>query len=338
MIPRTPKRSVGHDLPPMSTLLPDAGIPYHRLGRGSKTRWWRPLVGTLAVLILFLVVAVGLTVAVYAIYEPDLHRGASTFAQAWELGLWLAAIAIAIPATMLVARCIDRRPAGSLSSVAGAIRWRWLGTCTGVAAAAYAVLIAASVGIDPLGDVDVPLVVAVFAVSVAFVPMQAAGEEYLFRGYFAQAVGSYVRNPWIPALLISLLFGLAHGSLSEQGGGWALIDRFVFGLVAAWLTIRTGGLEAAIALHAIGNIFGITATAAYGELLDYLVGPEQRAEAWEVLLDIAVMVGIALVLARVARRRGIATHRREDSDPSGAVSEDLVLPENPLSDRTRATV
>ncbi len=68
------------------------------------------------------------------------------------------------------------------------------------------------------------------------------------------------------------------------------------------LTIRTGGLEAAIALHAIGNVVGVTALGAYDELDDY-VGPEAVVKAWEAALDIAIVTATALVLARLARRR-----------------------------------
>ncbi|WP_203798122.1 CPBP family intramembrane glutamic endopeptidase [Actinoplanes couchii] len=55
-------------------------------------------------------------------------------------------------------------------------------------------------------------------------------------------------------LLSSLLFGLAHG----LGSPWLLADTILFGLVTAFLTIRTGGLEAAIALHVVNNLAGFT--------------------------------------------------------------------------------
>ncbi len=69
------------------------------------------------------------------------------------------------------------------------------------------------------------------------------------------------------------------------------------------LTIRTGALEAAIALHAVGNVVGVTALGAYAELDDYVVVPEAVVEAWAAALDIAIVTATALVLARLARRR-----------------------------------
>ncbi|MET9522895.1 CPBP family intramembrane glutamic endopeptidase [Streptomyces coeruleorubidus] len=44
----------------------------------------------------------------------------------------------------------------------------------------------------------------------------------------------------------AVLFAAAHG----WGTKWGFIGLLVFGGVCGWLTIRTGGLEAAVALHA----------------------------------------------------------------------------------------
>ena len=55
--------------------------------------------------------------------------------------------------------------------------------------------------------------------------------------------------------LTALLFALAHGLQNFP----LFFDRFMFGLIAAWLVIRTGGLEAGIALHVLNNFlaFGL---------------------------------------------------------------------------------
>ncbi len=71
-------------------------------------------------------------------------------------------------------------------------------------------------------------------------PLQAAGEEYGFRGYGLQALGAWVRNPWFGIVVTSLLFAAAHGGQSLP----LFLNRFVFGMVAGYLTVRTGGLEA----------------------------------------------------------------------------------------------
>ena len=96
----------------------------------------------------------------------------------------------------------------------------------------------------------------------------------------------------------AVLFAAAHG----WGTVWGFADLVVFGVVAGWLTVRTGGLEAAIGLHAVGNLLAFGAAAA---LVDGLKSDDTAADApWQlVAVDLA---GIALYTAAVlwlARRR-----------------------------------
>jgi membrane protease YdiL (CAAX protease family) len=81
------------------------------------------------------------------------------------------------------------------------------------------------------------------------VPVQAAAEEYIFRGYLMQSIGRWLRHPAFAILLPVPLFVLGHGYdlLGQIGVG-------LFAVAAGWLTWRTGGLEAAIALHVVNNL------------------------------------------------------------------------------------
>lgn len=279
-------------------------IAYHRLAAGHLQRWWRVLLGFVVVLILSAAL-LGIVIGVgYAIHEPRLDIRATERELAWELAVVSLAIAALIPAAMLSARWVDRRPAGTVASIAGHVRWRWLGTC-GFASAAVALggsALTLAVDTPPrgFGAVDWGLVALVAAVAFTLLPLQAAGEEYLFRGYLPQLVGSRLANPWVPAVALSLLFGLAHGT--EQDA-WTFAARAFFGLVAAWLTIRTGGLEAAIAMHAVGNTTGLTLLTIDGQFRAYLAGREPPLEPAGALLDMALVAAVAIGLERVGRRR-----------------------------------
>ena len=80
-------------------------------------------------------------------------------------------------------------------------------------------------------------------VIVLLTPLQAAGEEYAFRGYLTQAFGGLFRRrvrrppPRHPRACCSRF---AHGAQDAP----IFVDRFAFGLVAGILVIATGGLEA----------------------------------------------------------------------------------------------
>ncbi|MFI5841238.1 lysostaphin resistance A-like protein [Catenuloplanes sp. NPDC051500] len=242
-------------------------VPYHRLARTARHRWWRPLLGTL-------LVAVG---AMCAVLVPFIAAGVAGLvldlpqdADGWpilgaeaELAVGLAGLGLLIPVVFLVARDVQKRPAGTVSSVAGRLRWGWLGRCAALAVPLVAlmyVIVAFIPGQDEgIAWVGLGRFAAGVAVAVVLVPFQAAGEEYVFRGWLVQAFGSWTRSPW-PGIVVSAVgFGLLHG----YGTPWGMADLIFFGVVAAVLTIRTGGLEAAIVLHVVGNLaaFGLAAAA-----------------------------------------------------------------------------
>jgi uncharacterized protein len=287
------------------------GSPYHRLARTSRVHWWRTLLALVFLAVTFALIAGAAIAAGLAVHDPGFERpGGSDFDQAWRLVTLVAALAALIPAAFLTVRWIERRPAGSLSSVAGHLRWSWLGSCLLVASVIGVLTIGLAVLVGAqqfeAANFDLGLVACVALVSALLVPFQAAAEEYLFRGYLAQAFGAYLTGPWIPALICSLLFGLAHGTVADQGV-WLFIDRAGFGLVAAWLVIRTGGLEAAIGLHAGLNMVGFVLSAADGSFATYFSADEQPAAPGAVLIDLTVVVLTALLMLRLAGCRGLQT-------------------------------
>nr|WP_243862253.1 CPBP family intramembrane glutamic endopeptidase [Frigoribacterium faeni] len=85
-------------------------------------------------------------------------------------------------------------------------------------------------------------------VIVLLVPLQASGEEYVYRGFATQALGSWVAWPVVAIVVPTVAFALSHAY-----NPWGVLDVAVFGVAAAWLTWRTGGLEAAIVGHVLNN-------------------------------------------------------------------------------------
>jgi len=96
------------------------------------------------------------------------------------------------------------------------------------------------------------------AVSLIFIPFQAAFEEILFRGYLMQGIAVLARNRWFPLLMTSLLFGLMHAFNPEvkEFGFFTMMPQYVlFGLVFGIITLLDDGIEAAMGAHAANNIF-----------------------------------------------------------------------------------
>lgn len=242
-------------------------------------------------------------------------------------------LALGIPLA-LVATWAQAGRSGLVSSVVGRVRWRLLLGGLGVALLLLVPLTLGSdllvtqLGLAPEAPADQgagadepgwwPLTPAAswLALSVVILlttPLQSAGEEYFFRGWLSQWVGSVLRWRWlalvVAAVVSALLFALAHGAQSP----WLFADRLIFGLLASLLVWRTGGLEIAVALHAANNLLAFGLAIAYDGLEDSLLITEISA------VDGAVSISVTLVTTAVllwwARRRDPA---RVVTDPAPA--------------------
>jgi membrane protease YdiL (CAAX protease family) len=253
-------------------------VPYHRMLRTRQWRWWRPLLGLAIVFGSFLlastlfqlvVLGVGEATGQTDVFSADgFGTDALTNTPLGLLAL-LGGLALGIPAAMLGLRLAHGLPPWLLSSVRGH-RWRYQAQTLGIAVAVFfvalIVLSVATVVVDGLPETSDDAVASGAAgqglllvlVILVMVPLQAAGEEFVVRGYLLQAVGS-----WLPravsvagsVLVTSAIFAILHSSNGDPSLA-AYASFFVFGVVAAVLTIRTGGLEAAISMHAANNLVG----------------------------------------------------------------------------------
>lgn len=165
-------------------------------------------------------------------------------------------VLVAVALTWFVHRV---RP-GWLISVARRIRWRWLATCFGLGVITLAVtlllqaVIPATSVASSTEHYSPGRTVGFIAVIALTTPLQAMGEEFLFRGYLTQAMGG-VAPQAVAVVVPALLFAAAHGSQGLP----VFIDRLAFGLIAGVLVVVTGGLEAGIAMHVLNNLvaFGL---------------------------------------------------------------------------------
>jgi membrane protease YdiL (CAAX protease family) len=208
------------------------------------------------------------------------------------------------------------------------MRWKFLFVCLGLAVIALVAQILVGT-LVPTGSGEGDLTgklndftagtAAIAVVVLLTTPLQAAGEEYLFRGYLLQAIGSLFRNRWVAIVATATLFALAHGAQNFP----LFFDRFAFGLIAGWLVTRTGGLEAGIALHILNNFLAFGLALSFGDLTETLNVSE--VSWWNIVLTVTQSgVYTALVLL-VARRMGLQTTTRPPlSQSQQALSEGAV--------------
>ena len=299
--------------------------PYHRLARETPAyAWWKLPVAALVIVGLYLVLTIVLVLAA-AVYFAVRDSGTTVddwFDAVGELDLThldffvldMLGIVVLIPAVLLGVLAVGPRPVGYLSSVAGRLRWRWLGRTALISFAVFAVtlgtMVAVTQAVDP-AEVSAPIdggrrVVIAIVLVLLIVPLQAAAEEYVFRGFLMQLVGSWSRFAIVPIVVTTPLFVAGH--TYEL---WGLLDVALFGLTAAILTIRTGGLEAAIAAHTANNVllFVLDALGVISATDDSGAGPV------DLLPTIVSSVLLIVLVERSARRHGIQRTREPMPEP-----------------------
>ncbi|NIK57962.1 CPBP family intramembrane glutamic endopeptidase [Kribbella shirazensis] len=232
-----------------------AQTPYQRLLRNDVTPRAFVVLGTFTILVGWMIASLVIVGAQTAI-RPD-PKGTMSWFGLLATNLTLIAL---IPLSILVARWLNRQTPGLLSSVVGRLRWRPLAWFALVAV----VLELIAFAIIEFGDVPLATgerhggpaasdAIAVIAVTLLTSPIQAAAEEYYFRGYLLQAVGAFVKGWAVAVVVTALLFTAAHGIWPWDSPA-LFVDRLAFGLVGGLLAVRTGGLEASIAAHAANNV------------------------------------------------------------------------------------
>lgn len=300
---------------PRRTALPQEPRDYQQLLRGPLHRWWSPLFSLLVLVAIAIpimiaallpVVIIGAVVNVANPLEwtftsiSDVNRiGPVAFLY---VNLSLIALIPAAGLSIWIGHQIRPR---YLSSVGGGIRWSWLMRCMLLTLPIWLVYIGISAVVDspqgPRPDDWMLLLLMVFLLT----PFQAAAEEYFFRGWILQNVGSWFARP-ILGLVVSIIvstavFAAAHLSPDPWIIG-SLACLAVASGVAAW---RTGGLEAGIAMHTVNNVTALTMVILFGGWDQAFITQTSTASPAVFILALIVHGSALALILWQAKRKGI---------------------------------
>ncbi|MBM6405712.1 CPBP family intramembrane metalloprotease [Phycicoccus sp. CSK15P-2] len=279
--------------------------PYVHQMRGPRHRWWRPVLWLLLVVVLYVLVNtwLGVVVLLAGVDPATLLESVDSPSSLLVLnGLLI----VLIPVTLVASGVAHWRSPWRVLSVAGRLRWGWLARCLLLVTPLWALYLAGSwVVFDqevlPRTSDWVWLVV----VALLTTPLQSAAEELFFRGGLVQAVGSWFRRPVLALVVTTVVstaaFAAAHGSADP----WILTELASLGVLGCYLAWRTGGLEAAIALHVVNNVLITVSGAVLGGLGDSYIDTTTTGSPLSALMSWVVTVVAVVVILWHGRRKGV---------------------------------
>lgn len=281
---------------------PPAGTPYLRAltpDHGALLRLAVAVAGSVAGLLVlpvlaFAVVFAGARLVGFHDYDFELSDGINA-GEMLSLNLGLAALIVVAAA---LARLLYGVRLRWLSSTKPSLRWRWLLSCVAIAVVVWSLFLVAGTA-GAYATRDEPLDAAVWGFLVVVVlttPLQAAGEEYVFRGLLLQGAGATRLPVSVCCVVSGVLFAVAHLQFDPQ----LFADRLLLGVALAFLAVRTGGLEAGIAIHAVKNLAVLVPTGLLGTADDAL---DPQAVSWLPFIVDAVLLAVVVPWVLVAARR-----------------------------------
>ncbi len=303
-------------LAPVPTL-PTTEEDYYGFLRTPRFRWWKGLLGILALGALTLVLGgilgfVGMLI--------DLATGAITWDQLTDTArgeipigpaLFIAnnlGLAALIWASMLLNRAFFGQRGGFLGSIAGRLRWALLGRLALVLGLPWAIWVGLDLALTPgifSGMQITGPTIVLAALTLVTTPLQSVGEEYAFRGFVPRCVAAMIPNRRaalaVAAVVGSVLFMVAHAAADP----WLNVYYFGLGLVFTALTWRSGGLEASMLVHAVNNTITLVPVVLAGALTEAF-NRSSGVAGPAILIPLAVGIILIGVLEWAMRRWHIA--------------------------------
>jgi len=138
-------------------------------------------------------------------------------------------------------------------------------------------------------------------IAVIMIPLQTSFEEYLFRGYLMQGIGTLFKNRWFPLILTSLVFGGLHFFNPEvtKLGNIIMFYYIGTGFLLGIMTLMDDGMELALGFHAGNNLItAVLVTADWTALQtnSILKDISEPAAGWELLIPVMVVYPIFLFI------------------------------------------
>lgn len=297
----------------MSDVMSPVGVRrYHDALSEPRRPWWVATLALVSFALLMVVVSVLLS---FAAIEVDLQLGWVTPAEVasgaivFTPTLFLAnnlVLASLIPISMLLQWAFYGVRPSWIFSVTGAWRWHLIRRSSLFIVPIFLLYTGGGLALAAVELVEQPPSVETLALLVIIVlttPLQAAGEEFGFRGFITRTVGSWASRPGVSFALgttaASIVFALVHLAADP----WLIAYYLVFAVAMSFLVRATGGLEIAVFIHVLNNVLLLIPAVLLSTLeesLDRSVGSAGPL----VLVPMTIIVAMTLLSVWWVRRGG----------------------------------
>ena len=215
-------------------------------------RWYKPIIVFILAAIITIILDVLIVGVFYIIAGPDFLM--SVFKGGYEvlntpLTIFFSdlLIIITVPSLYLASKLVNDRPFSSYSSSRGGWNFKLYFRALIIPVILYIIYMSAVTIIEG-PDGTSHLSIAFIAVILISVPLQSITEEYLFRGFIMQTVGSWFKIPVLAIVIQAIIFSLSHGYNSI-----GLFETLVVGIGCGFFAWKTGGIEVSSAIHTANN-------------------------------------------------------------------------------------
>lgn len=232
--------------------------------------WWRYLVGAI---LIFIASQLGSLPFVGAVFLKTVSEGGSmetlqdtsklmtVLDSNLTLFLMLLSFAVGLVALYFVVKWLHKQPFVTLTTSRRKTDWGrvWFGF--GLIAITTIVLTLVDYYSNPenyIVQFDAVPFIILAVISIIMIPLQTSFEEYLFRGYLMQGLGTIVGNKWLPLIVTSVVFGGLHFFNPEVDklGPSIMVYYIGTGFFLGIITLMDEGLELALGFHAANNMVG----------------------------------------------------------------------------------
>jgi uncharacterized protein len=283
--------------PPQSG--PALFLEYARRGRPG---WWLYPVVIVLGMVLMMAIGIGLGTALLVthVLKPDDLRGLQDPRQtARYFSMIGATFGLLLLGYWAASRLIQGKRFGDIVG-----RWRWDFVAKGFGLWAVILILntLADFLMHPAGfslspDIRAPQFMLWVAPALA---VQTFAEEFVFRGVITQGLVRAIKRPWI----VCLVSGLVFGSMHIPNGLPQAVSATAFGVVLAFLAIRTGGLALGWGLHLVNNLFGGMVVVSSGDVFNGAHGLFHQntpgLDSFDVVYTVAALLLAAWFLLRRA--------------------------------------